>query len=75
MSQEDIALEPDDTFATPDKQLWNVDNQGLWNFSAGKWRMVMSLPSSSHGALADAGSALFDVQAGRRILSVKSARG
>jgi hypothetical protein len=74
LSQEDIALEPDDTFATPDKQLWNVDNQGLWNFSAGKWRMVMSLPSSSHGALADAGSAL-DVQAGRRILSVKSAVG
>lgn len=75
MSQEDIALEPDDTFAAPDKQLWNVDNQGLWNFSAGKWRMVMSLPSSSHGALADAGSALLDVQAGRRILSLKSAVG
>jgi hypothetical protein len=74
MSQEDIALEPDDTFATPDKQLWNVDNQGLWNFSAGKWRMVMSLPSSSHGALADAGSA-FDWQAGQRVLSVKSAVG
>ncbi|HJX63920.1 MAG TPA: hypothetical protein VJ860_08190, partial [Polyangia bacterium] len=74
MSQEDIALEPDDTFATPDKQLWNVDNQGLWNFSAGKWRMVMSLPSSSHGALADAGSALAR-QAGQRILSVKSAVG
>jgi hypothetical protein len=74
LSQEDIALEPDDTFATPDKQLWNVDNQGLWNFSAGKWRMVMSLPSSSHGALADAGSA-FDWQAGQRVLSVKSAVG
>jgi hypothetical protein len=74
MSQEDIALEPDDTFATPDKQLWNVDNQGLWNYSAGKWRMVMSLPSSSHGAVADAGGAL-DVQAGPRILSVKSAVG
>ena len=71
-SQEDIALEPDDTFATPDKQLWNVDNQGLWNFSAGKWRMVMSMPSSTHGALADMGTAL-DPQAG--ILSVKSAVG
>jgi hypothetical protein len=71
-SQEDLALEPDDTFATPDKQLWNVDSQGLWNFSAGKWRMVMSMPSSTHGALAGAGSAL-DTQAG--ILSVKSAVG
>jgi hypothetical protein len=74
LSQEDIALEPDDTFATPDKQLWNVDNQGLWNFSAGKWRMVMSLPSSSHGAVADVGGAP-DTQTGRRILSVKSAVG
>ncbi len=74
LSQEDIALEPDDTFATPDKRLWNVDNQGLWNFSAGKWRMVMSLPSSSHGAVEDVGSAP-DTQAGRRILSVKSAVG
>jgi len=74
MSQEDIALEPDDTFATPDKQLWNVDNQGLWNFSAGKWRMVMSMPSSSHGALAEAGSAL-DAPAGQHILSVKSSVG
>jgi hypothetical protein len=73
-SQEDIALEPDDTFATPDKQLWNVDNQGLWNFSAGKWRMVMSMPSSAHGALAGAEGAS-DMQAGQRILSVKSAVG
>jgi hypothetical protein len=71
-SQEDLALEPDDTFATPDKQLWNVDNEGLWNFSAGKWRMVMGMPSSTHGALAGSGSGL-DTQAG--ILSVKSAVG
>ena len=74
LSQEDSALEPDDTFATPDKQLWNVDNQGLWNFSAGKWRMVMSMSSSGHGALAGAGSAL-DTQGDQRILSVKSAVG
>jgi len=72
-SQEDIALEPDDTFATPDKQLWNVDNQGLWNFSAGKWRMVMSLPSSSHGG-STVGGAL-DTQAGRGLPSVRSAVG
>lgn len=49
MSQEDLALEPDDTFVTPDGQLWNVDDQGLWNFSVGKWRMVMSRPGSHHG--------------------------
>jgi hypothetical protein len=73
-SQEDIALEPDDTFVTPDKQLWNVDNQGLWNFSVGKWRMVMSMPASTHGALASGESAL-DMRAGQRILSVKSAVG
>ena len=72
-SQEDIALEPDDTFATPDKQLWNVDNQGLWNFSAGKWRLVMTMPSSTHGALAGEGSALSQV--GRGLSSVKSAVG
>jgi hypothetical protein len=74
MSQEDLALEPDDTFATPDRKLWNVDNQGLWNFSAEKWRMVMSMPSSGHGALAGGESAL-DMQGGQRILSVKSAVG
>lgn len=74
MGQDDLALEPDDTFATPDRQLWNVDNQGLWNFSDGKWRMVMSLPSSSHGTLA-AGESAFDMRGGLRILSVKSAVG
>ena len=73
-SQEDLALEPDDTFATPDRQLWNVDNQGLWNFSAGKWRMVMSMPSSNHGALAGGASTL-DTQGVHGILSVKSAVG
>ena len=74
MSQEDLALEPDDTFATPDRQLWNVDNQGLWNFSSDKWRMVMRLPSSSHGVLAE-GETAFDMRGGERILSVKSAVG
>jgi hypothetical protein len=74
MSQEDLALEPDDTFATPDRQLWNVDNQGLWSFSGDKWRMVMSLPSSSHGAMAE-GESAFDMRGGDRILSVKSAVG
>jgi hypothetical protein len=70
MSQEDVALEPDDTFATPDGQLWNVDNQGLWNFSAGKWRMVMSMPAGSHG-----GTGVFEGQDRAGLASVKSAVG
>jgi hypothetical protein len=41
LGHEELPIEPDDTFATPDKQLWNVDDQGLWSFSAGHWRMVM----------------------------------
>jgi hypothetical protein len=41
LGREDLPIEPDDTFATPDKQLWNMDDQGLWSFSAGHWRMVM----------------------------------
>jgi hypothetical protein len=72
MSQEDLALEPDDTFATPDRQLWNVDNQGLWNFSGGKWRMVMGLRGSSHGTLAGSGD---DGQGRAGMVSVKSAVG
>ena len=41
LNREELPIEPDDTFATPDKQLWNVDDQGLWSFSGGHWRMVM----------------------------------
>jgi hypothetical protein len=41
LGREELPIEPDDTFATPDKQLWNVDDQGLWSFSGGHWRMVM----------------------------------
>lgn len=69
MSQEDLALEPDDTFATPDGQLWNVDDQGLWNFSVNKWRLVMSMPAGSHGGGAVEG------QEGAGMGSVKSAVG
>ena len=48
LGREELPIEPDDTFATPDRQLWNVDNQGLWNFSGGHWRMVMrSTPDGS----------------------------
>lgn len=41
LGREDLPIEPVDTFATPDRQLWNVDDQGLWSFSGGHWRMVM----------------------------------
>ncbi|HEX7507948.1 MAG TPA: hypothetical protein VF550_14315 [Polyangia bacterium] len=41
LGREELPIEPDDTFATPDKQLWNVDDQGLWSFSGGHWHMVM----------------------------------
>jgi hypothetical protein len=48
LGREELPIEPDDTFATPDRQLWNVDNQGLWNFAGGHWRMVMrSTPDGS----------------------------
>jgi hypothetical protein len=72
LSQEDLSLEPDDTFVTPDGQLWNVDNQGLWNFSAGKWRMVMSMPATSHGGGSTPGG---ETQEGMGPGSVKSAVG
>lgn len=41
LGREDLPIEPDDTFTTPDQRLWNVDDQGLWSFSAGHWHMVM----------------------------------
>jgi hypothetical protein len=48
LGREELPIEPDDTFATPDRQLWNVDNQGLWNLSGGHWRLVMrSAPEGS----------------------------
>ncbi len=43
LGREDLPIEPDDTFITPDKQLWNVDDQGLWSFDGGRWRMVMRI--------------------------------
>ena len=49
LGREELPIEPDDTFATPDKQLWNVDDQGLWSFSAGHWRMVMRAGSAIAG--------------------------
>jgi hypothetical protein len=47
LGREDLPIEPDDTFATPDQQLWNVDDQGLWNYNGGRWRMVMRLSSDA----------------------------
>ncbi len=50
LGREDLPIEPDDTFVSPDKQLWNVDDQGLWSFNGGRWRMVMRLAPESGGA-------------------------
>jgi hypothetical protein len=50
LGREDLPIEPDDTFITPDKQLWNVDDQALWNFNGGRWRMVMRLAPEAAGA-------------------------
>jgi hypothetical protein len=49
LGREDLPIEPDDTFVTPDKQLWNVDDQGLWNYNAGRWRMVMRFAPGEAG--------------------------
>jgi hypothetical protein len=57
LGREELPIEPDDTFATPDKQLWNVDDQGLWNFSGGHWRMVMRAGPDSPGDTPSKGSA------------------
>jgi hypothetical protein len=48
LGREDLPIEPADTFATPDRRLWNVDDQGLWSFSGGRWKLVMR--STLHGA-------------------------
>jgi len=52
LGREDLPIEPDDTFVTPDKQLWNVDDQGLWSYGGGHWRMVMRLAPEmgAHGS-------------------------
>jgi hypothetical protein len=46
---EELPIEPDDTFATPDRQLWNVDDQGLWSFSGGRWHLVMRAAAANAG--------------------------
>ena len=53
LGREELPIEPDDTFATPDRQLWNVDDQGLWSFSGGHWHMVMRAgPTDAGGGTA-----------------------
>jgi hypothetical protein len=72
LGHEDLPIEPDDTFATPDHQLWNVDDQGLWHFEKDKWRMVMSTPDSMHGK---ASGGVLDLMGARGYSTVKSAVG
>ncbi|HEY5284673.1 MAG TPA: hypothetical protein VIM14_17910, partial [Polyangia bacterium] len=73
LGREDLPIEPDDTFATPDKQLWNVDDQGLWSFSAGRWRMVMRATLGNAGSGKPSGAP--DPVGARAPLSFKSAIG
>jgi hypothetical protein len=73
LGREELPIEPDDTFVTPDRQLWNVDDQGLWNFNGGHWRMVMRL--SSESASAHAGRGAFDSAGARADTSLRSAIG
>lgn len=47
LGREDLPIEPTDTFSTPDRRLWNVDDQGLWSFAGGRWQLVMR--STMHG--------------------------
>jgi hypothetical protein len=49
LGHEELPIEPDDTFSTPDRQLWNVDDQGLWSFAGGHWHMVMRAGAASAG--------------------------
>ena len=49
LGREELPIEPDDTFSTPDRQLWNVDDQGLWSFAGGRWHMVMRAGPASAG--------------------------
>lgn len=46
LGHEELPIEPDHTFVTPDGELWNVDEQRLWSFNGGRWRTVMQLESA-----------------------------
>jgi hypothetical protein len=51
LGREDLPIEPADTFSTPDRRLWNVDDQGLWSFTAGHWKLVMRATGHGGGGL------------------------
>jgi hypothetical protein len=73
LGREDLPIEPDDTFVTPDRQLWNVDDQGLWNFNGGRWRMVMRLVPDSASAHRPSGK--IDSNGARANATLRSAIG
>jgi hypothetical protein len=73
LGREDLPIEPDDTFVTPDRQLWNVDDQGLWNFNGGHWRMVMRLAPEAAGGHQSSGQ--IDSTGGRASSTLRSAIG
>lgn len=72
LGREDLPIEPDDTFVTPDKQLWNVDDQGLWTFNGGRWRMVMRIAPEAN---AHRGSREIDSAGARASSTLHSAIG
>lgn len=72
LGREDLPIEPDDTFITPDRQLWNVDDQGLWSYNGGRWRMVMRLSPEAAGGH---GSARLDSTGIRAETTFRSAIG
>ena len=49
LGREELPIEPVDSFATPDQRLWNVDDQGLWSFSGGRWQLVMHAAAGHAG--------------------------
>jgi hypothetical protein len=51
LGREDLPIEPADTFVTPDRRLWNVDDQGLWSFTEGRWKLVMRGTGHGTGAV------------------------
>ena len=71
LDREDLPIEPVDTFTTPDRRLWNVDDQGLWSFAEGRWKMVMR--TTGHGGAVHAGAR--DSVAGQEHATYKTAIG
>ena len=73
LGREDLPIEPVDTFITPDQRLWNVDDQGLWSFAEGRWKLVMR-QTSGHGG-SEVHSIAREASGGRGQIGYRSAIG